>query len=120
MKLREAKIITFVHDEYEDLEFWYPILRLQEEGIKVFIAGEEAGKVYKGKYGVPAKADIDYTQTFNTQHDGLLIPGGWAPDKLRRFEEIQNRKTSRQRKKGNRPHLSWGLGFDFSWNTKRP
>lgn len=88
MKLDGLKVITLVHDDFEDLEFWYPFFRLQEEGAAVTVAGEKAGSKYHGKYGVPATADIAFGDADPGAFDVLLVPGGWAPDKLRRFPEI--------------------------------
>jgi protease I len=72
----------------EDLEFWYPTLRLREAGAKVDVAGEEAGKEYHGKYGLPAKSEISFKEINPKEYDAVLVPGGWAPDKLRRFPEV--------------------------------
>jgi protease I len=90
MRLTGKKILSFVHHEFEDLELWYPILRLREEGAEVHLAGEEAGKTYIGKYGVPADADYAYGDITPSDYDAILVPGGWAPDKIRRFPEVLN------------------------------
>ena len=82
------KVVTLVHDIYEDLELWYPAIRLREEGITVKLSGPEAGKMYKGKNGVPAKADISFDDLNAEEFDGVLIPGGYAPDKLRRNNKV--------------------------------
>lgn len=82
------KVVTLVHDIYEDLELWYPAIRLREEGVDVKLAGPEAGKTYKGKNGVPAKADISFDDLNAEEFDGVLIPGGYAPDKLRRNNKV--------------------------------
>lgn len=82
------RIISLLYDEVEDLEFWYPTLRLREAGATVDVAGEEAGRVYRGKYGVPAEAEISFKDATAQEYDGILVPGGWAPDKLRRFPEV--------------------------------
>ena len=57
MRLEGMKVISLVHHDFEDLELWYPIHRLREEGAIVHLAGEEADKEYKGKYGVPARSN---------------------------------------------------------------
>jgi protease I len=87
-KLVGKKILMFVEDTYEDLELWYPKLRLIEEGAQVIIAGPEANKVYKGKNGYPCKSDVSYNDIEEKDFDGLVIPGGFAPDKLRRVAKI--------------------------------
>jgi protease I len=78
------KILAFVDDIYEDLELWYPRLRLEEEGWGVTVAGPEAGRVYAGKHGYPCKADAAIAAARSEDFDALLVPGGFAPDKLRR------------------------------------
>ena len=83
------KILCLVHDQAEDLELWYPVLRLQEEGFEVDMAGEQAGKKYIGKYGVPYVSTLDYDSVRVDEYDGLLVPGGWAPDKIRRFDSVK-------------------------------
>ena len=88
MSLTGKKIVSLVHDDYEDLELWYPILRLREEGAIVHLAGEKEGAAYSGKYGVPAEADYGYKDIHAEDYDGILVPGGWAPDKIRRFPEV--------------------------------
>ena len=86
--LKNKHILMFVEDIYEDLELWYPKLRLTEENAEVVIAAPEAGKVYHGKNGYPCKSDVDLKEVKGEHFDGLVIPGGFAPDKLRRIPEI--------------------------------
>jgi len=88
MRLATKKVIALVEEEFEDLELWYPILRLREEGATVHLVGKEAGKTYTGKYGVPAEADYAFEEINADQYDAILVPGGWAPDKLRRYPEV--------------------------------
>lgn len=84
-------ILALVDDIYEDLELLYPKLRLEEEGWKVVVAGPKAGTVYKGKHGYPCKADIDIGDVEDPlAYDALLVPGGFAPDKLRRDGNVLN------------------------------
>lgn len=88
MILKDKKILALIHHDFEDLEFWYPVLRLREEGAIVVVAGEEGNTKYSGKYGVPAISDISFQEVNPLTFDGILVPGGWAPDKLRRFKEV--------------------------------
>ncbi|MFD6443003.1 type 1 glutamine amidotransferase domain-containing protein [Peribacillus sp. NPDC060186] len=88
MRLVGKKIISLVHHDFEDLELWYPILRLKEEGAIVHLAGEKANETYIGKYGVPAVSDFAYSSIKAEEYDAILVPGGWAPDKIRRFPEV--------------------------------
>lgn len=88
MKLKNKKILIFVQNHYEDLEIHYPRYRLIEEGAKVIVAGPEAGEIYKGKHGYPVKADSSIQEAKENDFDGLIIPGGFAPDKLRRDPKV--------------------------------
>lgn len=88
MRLQNKKIIALVDHDFEDLELWYPVMRLQEEGATVHLVGDEKGKKYIGKYGVPATSDFAFSDVSSTDYDGILVPGGWAPDKLRRYPEV--------------------------------
>lgn len=81
-------VLVFVHEIYEDLELWYPKLRLEEAGFRVLVAGPEAGKVYMGKHGYPCKSDLSFDQMESMTWEGLVIPGGFAPDKLRRIPKV--------------------------------
>ncbi len=78
------RILAFVEDIYEDLELLYPKIRLEEEGWEVIVAGPEAGRSYRGKHGYPCRADAAIADMASGDFDALLIPGGFAPDKLRR------------------------------------
>ncbi|MFC0559942.1 type 1 glutamine amidotransferase domain-containing protein [Halalkalibacter alkalisediminis] len=88
MRLQDKKVMAIVDEEFEDLELWYPIMRLQEEGATVHLVGAEKGKTYIGKYGVPATTDLAFKDIKSENYDGILVPGGWAPDKLRRYSEV--------------------------------
>ncbi|MEK7608217.1 MAG: type 1 glutamine amidotransferase domain-containing protein [Patescibacteria group bacterium] len=83
----KKKVLLLVEELYEDLEFWYPKIRLQEEGYDVVVAGLEK-KIYHGKKGLPAEPDITFSQVKPDDYDGVIIPGGFAPDKLRRYKEV--------------------------------
>ncbi|HDD44994.1 MAG TPA: type 1 glutamine amidotransferase [Candidatus Desulfofervidus auxilii] len=82
------KVAILVADIYQDLEVWYPLLRLKEIGIEVIVVGPEKGKIYKGKYGYPIKSEVNAKEVKTETLDGIIIPGGYAPDILRRYPEI--------------------------------
>jgi protease I len=84
----------------EDLEFWVPLMRLREEGARVTVVGTAADKTVHGKNGLPAKTDVAADQGPPDDFDALVVPGGWAPDKLRRSEAIKRlvREVYRQGK----------------------
>ena len=86
--ISSVKLLQLVDENFEDLELWYPVLRAREAGYTVVMAGKEKNKQYKGKYGVPATTDISFSEVKAEEYEGLLIPGGWAPDKLRRYPEL--------------------------------
>lgn len=88
MRLENKKVIALVAHDFEDLELWYPVLRLQEEGATVHLVGEEANKKYIGKYGIPAESTYAFADIKVEDYDAILVPGGWAPDKLRRYPEV--------------------------------
>ena len=80
-------LLTFVDDLYEDLELWYPTLRLKEAGFAMHLAGTEL-RTFKGKHGYPAKVDLLLSEAQSADFCGLLIPGGFMPDKLRRDAKV--------------------------------
>ncbi len=82
--LRGKRILTFVADIYEDLELWYPALRLREAGAEVVIAGPEAGAKYAGKNGYPCVSEAAISNMKAAEFRGVVVPGGFMPDKLRR------------------------------------
>lgn len=82
------KILIFVAEDYEDLELQYPKYRLLEAGAKVVVAGKKAKETYKGKHGYPCVADISFDEVNVKDYAGLIIPGGYAPDKLRRIPKV--------------------------------
>ncbi|MFM1652318.1 type 1 glutamine amidotransferase domain-containing protein [Brevibacillus sp. B_LB10_24] len=88
MRLEGKKVVCYIENEFEDLELWYPVLRLREEGAQVDIVGPKENHTYTGKYGVPCSSDKAIDQVKPEEYDGVLVPGGWAPDKLRRYPEI--------------------------------
>lgn len=88
MTLKGKKILIFVDHIYEDLELLYPKYRLIEEGAEVIVAGPRKGEVYKGKHGYPCRSDAAFAEMKEVDFDGLVIPGGFAPDQLRRDPKV--------------------------------
>jgi len=88
MTLKEKSILIFVADEYEDLELQYPKIRMIEAGAKVTIAGPEGKATYQGKHGLPCQSDVSFDEVQVSDYDGLIIPGGYAPDKLRVLPQV--------------------------------
>lgn len=88
MTLAGKAIALLVDEGYEDLEFWYPYYRLQEEGAEVVVAAHEP-KEYGSKHGYPAKAERKVGDLEPADFDAVVIPGGTqCPDRLRRHREI--------------------------------
>ena len=83
----QKTVLTFVDDIYEDLELWYPKLRLAEAGYAVRLAAPGIG-TFKGKHGYPAESDLLLNDARSADFCGLLIPGGFMPDKLRRDPKV--------------------------------
>lgn len=90
MDLKGVRVAALVEEIYEDQELWYPVLRLREAGAEVKIIGPKAGEIYKSKYGYPAKADLGMDGASPADFDALVIPGGYAPDKMRRHAAMLN------------------------------
>ncbi|MDW8027571.1 MAG: type 1 glutamine amidotransferase domain-containing protein [Armatimonadota bacterium] len=88
MKLRGCKVAVLVEDLYENLELWYPVLRLREEGAEVVIVGPRAGETYKSKEGYPAKSDKSADELSAEEIDAVIVPGGYAPDRMRRHQSM--------------------------------
>ena len=86
--LAGKKFLFFVDDIYEDLELWYPKLRLIEAGAAVTVAGPKANQKYAGKHGYPCTSDAAISEVRAEDFDGLVIPGGFMPDKLRRDPKV--------------------------------
>jgi protease I len=77
------RALILVESGYEELEFWVPYYRLREEGIGVACVGPQAGAPYVGKHGIEARADVSFAEIDIGDALAVIIPGGWAPDRLR-------------------------------------
>lgn len=90
LTLAGQRILIFVGDIYEDLELWYPKLRLIEAGAEVVLAGPDARTKYMGKNGYPCVSDAAIADMKSTDFNGVVCPGGFMPDKLRRDPKVQS------------------------------
>jgi protease I len=89
MRLQGKRVAVLVGPGYEDLEFWVPLMRLQEEDAETTVVGIRAGESYISKSGgLKAIAQVGADQAAPEQFDAVVVPGGWAPDKLRRYESV--------------------------------
>jgi protease I len=84
----KKRIAILVEDFYQVLEVWYPFYRLQEEGFEVLIIGSGTKKQYASKEGYPIDVHASIGEVKSKDFDGVVIPGGWAPDFLRRHKKI--------------------------------
>jgi len=83
-------VLIFIEDGYEDMELMYPKYRLQEAGYKAIVAGPKAGQQYLGKHGYPCASDASIFDVEESAFAGVVCPGGWAPDKLRRLDKVKS------------------------------
>jgi len=84
------KIAVLVEDMYQDLEVWYPYLRLKEEGYDVFAVGTGRSEVYRSKHGYEMPQELAVQEAAAKSFDAVVIPGGYAPDILRRYPEVND------------------------------
>jgi protease I len=89
MRLQNKKIATLVAEGVEDLEYYVPVMRLQEEGAEVFSAAMDL-KPIRGKSGLVITPDTKIDSLNADELAGIILPGGWAPDKLRRYDVVKN------------------------------
>jgi len=88
MNLSDIRVCVLVEQQYQEMEVWYPAYRLREAGCKVTLVGPEAGQTYPSKLGYPAKSDKAAKDVRADDFDVIVIPGGFAPDFLRRHEAV--------------------------------
>lgn len=88
LPLDGKRVLCFVGDIYEDLELWYPKLRLEEAGAHVIVAGPEEGVCYRGKHGYPCTSDAAIRDMEVDDFHGVICPGGFMPDQLRRDRQV--------------------------------
>ncbi len=87
MSLSSKRVAVMAGPEFEDLELFYPLLRLKEEGAEVKVIAPTMDN-YRGKHGLIIKPDLTFKEAKPEEFDALVIPGGWAPDRLRRMPEV--------------------------------
>lgn len=90
MSLKNKTVAILVEELYQDLEVWYPFFRLKEEGANVIVVGTGSRNVYKSKHGYEIKVDMSASKLNAKDFDGVIIPGGYAPDYLRRYSEVND------------------------------
>jgi len=85
MELNGKKILILVETFYNEFEFWYPYYRLKEAGAQVTVVGSGSAETYHSKAGLPASVDASADAVSVGDFDGVVIPGGYAPDHMRRY-----------------------------------
>jgi protease I len=90
MELEGKKVAIPVETMYNEFEFWYPYYRLKEAGAEVVVVGSGSAQEYTSKLGMPCKVDTDADQVSAADFDGIVIPGGYAPDHMRRYPSMLN------------------------------
>jgi protease I len=88
-RLDGRRVVVLVAEGFEDLEFWVTVMRLREEGAEVTVAGLDTEPVH-GKHGLEARADVEVAAASADTADAVVVPGGWAPDKLRRSDAVKD------------------------------
>ena len=85
--LAGRRIATLVDEGFEDMEFWVPLMRLREEGASVTVVGAKM-QTFRGKHCLEARPDALAEDLSADEFDAVVVPGGWAPDKLRRYPAV--------------------------------
>ena len=88
MELQGKKVAILIEEMFNTWEFWYPYYRLKEAGAEVVVVGTGTAEVYHGKPGTDAKPDVSVDQVSAADFDGVVIPGGYAPDLMRRSPQM--------------------------------
>jgi deglycase len=83
MELKHKNVVIYVENDYQELEFWYPLLRMREAGATTIVVGPAAGQTYHSKLGYPVTTEASAESMDADEMDGLIIPGGYAPDHMR-------------------------------------
>ena len=88
MELTGKRVAVLAEDLYEDLELWYPVLRLREAGAEVKIIGSGSSTTHNSKHGYAVAVDAAAADVSADDFDAVIVPGGYAPDKLRRYPAV--------------------------------
>jgi len=85
MDLKGKRVAILAENMYQELELWYPLLRLREAGAETFVVGSGSAQEYKSKLGYPVEVDVVADDVKASDIDAVVIPGGYAPDLMRRY-----------------------------------
>jgi len=84
MRLQGKRVAILAENQYQEMELWVPYYRLREEGAEVKIVGAGGAKSYTSKHGYPVSVDLQAEQVKAVEFDAVVVPGGYAPDLMRR------------------------------------
>ncbi|OGP87054.1 MAG: protease [Deltaproteobacteria bacterium RBG_16_48_10] len=88
MRLKGKKVVVLAENHYQEMELWVPYYRLKEEGAEVTVVGSGSGRTYTSKLGYPVDVGKEAREIDTAKYDGVVIPGGYAPDLMRRYPEM--------------------------------
>ena len=88
MRLKGKKVVILAENNYQEMELWVPYYRLKEEGVEVTLVGSGSSRTYTSKCGYPVDVDKEAKEIDMAKYDGVVIPGGYAPDLMRRYPEM--------------------------------
>ena len=107
--IKGKRVAVLVEKFYEDLELWYPVLRLREAGCDVKIVGPKIGEIYESKHGYPAWSEVAAADVTAAEFDAVVIPGGYSPDHMRRCKPMVDLVTEAAAGQGGRGDLPRSL-----------
>jgi protease I len=84
MELKGKRVAVLAENMYQELELWYPLLRLREAGAETFVVGTGSAESYNSKHGYPVQVDVAAGDVRADEVDAVVVPGGYAPDLMRR------------------------------------
>ncbi|MCI0453513.1 MAG: type 1 glutamine amidotransferase [Candidatus Dadabacteria bacterium] len=88
MQLKGKRVAILAENLYQELELWYPLYRLREEGAEVVVVGTGSSDTYQSKHGYPVKVDTTADKVKGGDFDCVIVPGGYAPDYMRRYPAL--------------------------------
>ena len=88
MQLQGKRIAILAEELYQELELWYPLLRMREAGAEAVVIGTGSAATYHSKHGYPVKVDSAVDRVTADDFDAVIVPGGYAPDRMRRYPAL--------------------------------
>ena len=88
MELKGKRVVILAEEMYNEYELWYPYYRLIEAGADVTLVGSGSAETYKSKSGLQVSVDTSADHVSTADYDGIVIPGGYAPDLMRRYPSM--------------------------------